>query len=155
MKITFAESCTGGLLASSITRINGASAVFDGSLVTYANQIKEDWINVSPQTLITHGAVSEHTVVEMANGALDKSNADIVVAVSGVAGPTGGSEDKPVGTVNIAWGTTDVINTCCLSIPTSRYHFQHYVTAISLDLVRRMLINSQETPRYLIERKKA
>ena len=154
-KITFAESCTGGMLASSITRIAGSSEVFDGSLITYANHIKEDWVNVSSDTLVQHGAVSEQTVLEMAKGALAKSQADIAVAVSGIAGPSGGTDDKPVGTVHIAWGTISDLKTCCLSIPASRYYFQHFVTAISLDLVRRMLINSEETPRYLIERKKA
>ncbi|NMP33324.1 CinA family nicotinamide mononucleotide deamidase-related protein [Thalassotalea sp. M1531] len=154
-KITFAESCTGGMLASAMTRISGASEVFDASFVTYSNLMKQNIVNVSPQTLEKYGAVSKETVIEMAMGALDRTQANLVVSVSGVAGPTGGSDEKPVGTVWIAWGEKENLNTTCLYIPGNRYYFQHYVTAISLDLVRRMLINSNEIPKYLIERQKA
>ena len=154
-KITFAESCTGGMLASSMTRVAGSSAVFDGSFVSYANSQKEAMLGVNPETLEQHGAVSEQTVLEMAKGALDRTNADIVVAVSGVAGPSGGTEDKPVGTVWLAWGSKSALQSVCLFIPANRYYFQHFVTAIGLDLARRLLLASTEMPRYLIERKKS
>ena len=153
-KITFAESCTGGMLASAMTKVAGSSAVFDGSFVSYANAQKQAMLDVDEQTLSKYGAVSKQTVLAMAQGALTKTEADIVVAVSGIAGPDGGSDDKPVGTVWIAWGTHQNIQAVCLHIPANRYYFQHYVTAIGLDLARRFLLNSTEIPRYIIERKK-
>lgn len=101
-KITFAESCTGGLIASLFTQVSGSSSVFDGSMVTYANEIKSGWIGVNATSLMAFGAVSTPVVEEMAAGILEKSGAHYALAVSGVAGPTGGSVEKPVGTVYIA-----------------------------------------------------
>ncbi len=100
-KITFAESCTGGLIASHLTKISGSSNCFDGSVVSYANRIKHEWLGVSNTTLEKYGAVSEQTVKEMLLGAIDISKADFAIAVSGIAGPTGGTPNKPVGTVYI------------------------------------------------------
>jgi len=100
-KITFAESCTGGLIASTLTKYSGSSNCFDGSVVTYANRIKYEWLGVSEDTLKRYGAVSEQTVKEMLLGALEISKADYAIAVSGIAGPTGGTPNKPVGTVYI------------------------------------------------------
>ena len=100
-KITFAESCTGGLIASSLTKYSGSSNVFDGSVVTYANRIKHEWLGVSMDTLNRYGAVSEQTVKEMLLGAIEISKANYAIAVSGIAGPTGGTPKKPVGTVYI------------------------------------------------------
>ena len=100
-KITFAESCTGGLIASHLTKISGSSNCFDGSVVSYANRIKEEWLGVSHTTLEKYGAVSEQTVKEMLLGAIEISKADYAIAVSGIAGPTGGTPTKPVGTVYI------------------------------------------------------
>lgn len=101
-KITFAESCTAGLIASKIGEISGASDVFDGSVVTYANSIKSSWLRVSDETLQNYGAVSKECVLEMLYGALDMNEeANYALAVSGIAGPNGGSEEKPVGTVFI------------------------------------------------------
>ena len=99
---TCAESCTGGRIASLITAVSGSSAVFDGSMVTYANRVKHDWIGVNETSLIAYGAVSSAVVEEMAAGILDYSGADYAVAVSGIAGPGGGTAEKPVGTVYIA-----------------------------------------------------
>ena len=99
--ITAAESCTGGLISSMITKISGSSAIFRGSVVTYCNDIKEQELNVEKNTMIKYGAVSKETVKEMLDGVLKKFNADYAMAVSGVAGPTGGTIDKPVGTVVI------------------------------------------------------
>jgi nicotinamide-nucleotide amidase len=98
-----AESCTGGWIAKAITDIPGSSAVFQYGIVSYSNGAKESVLGVQNKTLGDHGAVSEPVVEEMAEGALHLSGADISVAVSGVAGPDGGSEDKPVGTVWFAW----------------------------------------------------
>ena len=100
-KITFAESCTGGLIASTLTKYSGSSNVFDGSVVTYANRIKNEWLGVSKDTLKKYGAVSEQTVKEMLLGAIEISKANYAIAVSGIAGPTGGTPNKPVGTVYI------------------------------------------------------
>jgi nicotinamide-nucleotide amidase len=98
-----AESCTGGGVAQAITDIPGSSEWFERGFVTYANQAKIEMLGVEPQTLRLHGAVSELTVREMAEGALLHSHADISLAVSGIAGPGGGTRDKPVGTVWFAW----------------------------------------------------
>ncbi len=101
--VTTAESCTGGWLAKAITDIPGSSAVFGYGVVSYSNGAKASLLGVDAGTLETHGAVSAEVVAEMANGALGLSAAEMAVAVSGVAGPSGGSEDKPVGTVWFAW----------------------------------------------------
>ncbi|VAW83754.1 Nicotinamide-nucleotide amidase [hydrothermal vent metagenome] len=98
-----AESCTGGGVAFAVTAIAGSSAWFDRGFVTYTNQSKQDMLDVSPQTLITQGAVSEATVLEMATGALSHSDAKLALAISGIAGPGGATADKPVGTVCFAW----------------------------------------------------
>ncbi|MFA6015528.1 MAG: nicotinamide-nucleotide amidase [Gallionellaceae bacterium] len=103
MLLATAESCTGGGVAQAVTEIAGSSAWFERGFVTYANLAKVEMLGVSQTTLSEHGAVSEATVREMAMGALRHSHADIAVAVSGVAGPGGGSPQKPVGTVWLAW----------------------------------------------------
>jgi nicotinamide-nucleotide amidase len=100
-KIAFAESCTGGMLANMFTSVSGSSYIFDGSVVTYSNEIKNRWLNVSEDNLFHYGAVSGQVVSDMCDGIMDVSDSDYAIAISGVAGPTGGSEDKPVGTVII------------------------------------------------------
>ena len=100
-KVTFAESCTGGLLSYLFTKHNGASQILDGSLVTYSNSLKENWLAVSEEVLEAHGAVSAEVVEEMSEGALSVSHADYAMAISGIAGESGGTEQKPVGTVYI------------------------------------------------------
>jgi nicotinamide-nucleotide amidase len=98
-----AESCTGGLVAGAITDVAGSSAWFDRGFVTYSNDAKCEMLGVRAETLAVHGAVSEATAREMAAGALARSAADIAVAVTGIAGPAGGSPGKPVGLVCFAW----------------------------------------------------
>ena len=100
--IATAESCTGGLIAAAITDVPGSSAVLDRGFVTYSNEAKQDMIGVSAQTLESHGAVSRETAIEMANGALARSRADVTVSVTGIAGPGGGTAQKPVGLVHMA-----------------------------------------------------
>lgn len=94
-----AESCTGGMIAAALTDIAGSSTVFDRGFVTYSNEAKVEMLGVSPATLAAHGAVSAETAAEMAAGALARSRAGVAVSVTGVAGPGGGSADKPVGLV--------------------------------------------------------
>ena len=102
-KVATAESCTGGWLAKRITDVAGSSAWFDQGFITYSNDAKQELLGVSGATLEMHGAVSEPTVREMAEGMLGRGGATVTAAITGVAGPSGGSEDKPVGTVWLAW----------------------------------------------------
>jgi nicotinamide-nucleotide amidase len=102
--IATAESCTGGGVATAITRISGSAKYFERAFVTYTNIAKKEMLGVSQDTLAKYGAVSEEVATEMARGALKHSHADVSVAVTGIAGPTGGSRKKPVGTVHFAWG---------------------------------------------------
>lgn len=101
--LSTAESCTGGWVAQVITAVAGSSDWFDRGFVTYSNAAKQEMLGVQATTLALHGAVSEATVREMAQGALTHSRAQVSIAISGIAGPSGGSLDKPVGTVWIAW----------------------------------------------------
>lgn len=107
LTVTIAESCTGGGAAAAITDIAGSSEWFEMGFVTYSNKAKCEMLGVQPSTLERYGAVSEHTVREMAAGALERSGASVAVAVSGIAGPTGGSAEKPIGTVWLAWASKD------------------------------------------------
>ncbi len=102
LKVATAESCTGGLIAAALTEIAGSSDVFERAFVTYSNEAKSDLLGVPAELIAREGAVSEAVARAMARGALDRGNADLVVAVTGVAGPGGGSADKPVGRVHIA-----------------------------------------------------
>ena len=102
-KIATAESCTGGWIAQTMTEVSGSSAWFDRGFVTYSNAAKVQMLGVSPETLALYGAVSAQTATEMVVGALAHSDADYAIAVTGIAGPDGGSVEKPVGTVFIAW----------------------------------------------------
>jgi nicotinamide-nucleotide amidase len=103
MRCATAESCTGGGIATAITALSGSSAWFDRGFVTYSNEAKQEMLGVKASTLSLNGAVSAETVTEMAEGAILKSAANVSVAVSGIAGPDGGTKEKPVGTVWIAW----------------------------------------------------
>ncbi len=103
LTVTAAESCTGGLVAGAITSVAGSSAWFDEAFVTYANQAKMNRVGVSADSLALYGAVSQAVVEQMAQGARQAARADLAVAISGIAGPGGGSADKPVGTVWFAW----------------------------------------------------
>ena len=99
--ITCAESCTGGRVTAAITAISGASTAFHGSVVTYANEIKHLWLSVSQEVLETYGAVSRQCVEQMLTGVINLAGAHYAIAVSGIAGPSGGTPQKPVGTVYI------------------------------------------------------
>ncbi|SJM94444.1 CinA family protein [Crenothrix polyspora] len=101
--LALAESCTGGLISATLTDVAGSSAWFDRGFVTYSNQAKMDMLGVKPETLQHYGAVSAETVTEMVAGVLAHSSADCAIAVTGIAGPGGGTAEKPVGTVFVAW----------------------------------------------------
>ena len=103
LQLATAESCTGGWLGEAVTSISGSSQWYDRGFVTYTNQAKQEMLGVDDLTLDNCGAVSEETVCEMAQGALRQSRADIAVAISGIAGPAGGTPEKPVGLVWFAW----------------------------------------------------
>ena len=104
LMLATAESCTGGAVAMAITDVAGSSAWFERGFITYANEAKQEMLGVTQETMIRHGAVSEAVVREMIAGALLHSHALVALAVSGIAGPAGGTADKPVGTVWFAWG---------------------------------------------------
>ena len=143
-----AESCTGGLVSAMLTEIPGSSRVFTAGYITYSNAMKSAMLGVSEQTLEKYGAVSEHTVREMVDGALKHSGADYALAVSGIAGPDGGSTDKPVGTVWIGWGDTQHITTRCFLISGPRKRFQQLAAAIALDQIRRIATGCNGIPPY-------
>ncbi|PCJ35628.1 MAG: damage-inducible protein CinA [Moraxellaceae bacterium] len=145
---TTVESCTGGLIASMLTEVPGASVVFEAGFVTYSNNMKQKLVNVSADTLGQYGAVSDAVVREMVLGALAKSGADFGVAVSGIAGPDGGTALKPVGTVWIAWGDKQNVRTQCLVVRRERKSFQLTVAAVALDLIRRQLLGILAEPIY-------
>jgi nicotinamide-nucleotide amidase len=151
--LTTAESCTGGLIASLLTRVPGSSEGFHAGFVTYSNGIKQSVLGVREDTLAQHGAVSEEVVREMALGALQRASADYAIAVSGIAGPDGGTAEKPVGTVWLAWGSRDNMRTRGLCWPVERTLFQTMIAAGGLDMMRRMLLDIDEDPRYFEQRR--
>jgi len=148
-RVTTAESCTGGKIASLITTTPGSSHIFEAGFVTYSNKIKTRILGVPFALLEKFGAVSQQVVEQMLIGALKQSDADLGVAVSGIAGPDGGSEDKPVGTVWIAWGSESIFQSICLYLPGSRHYFQEFVAAAALDLIRRIALDISEPPLWI------
>lgn len=130
-RIAFAESCTGGLISKRITDVSGASEVFGYGFVTYANEAKENLLGVESSTLEAYGAVSEQTAKEMALGTLSASGADIAVSVTGIAGPTGGTEDKPVGLVYMGVATKDTCFVKKLLLATHSGHDRSYVRTLT------------------------
>lgn len=138
--VATAESCTGGLIANRFTNISGASGYFKCGYVTYANESKINMLGVSAQTLESHGAVSEECVKEMALGARVRSQVDYALAVSGIAGPTGGTPDKPVGTVFIGLATPTHCEVKKFHIPRGRDLFKIMVSSLALDWLRKVLM---------------
>lgn len=130
--LALAESCTGGGVAEEVTSIPGSSAWFDRGFVTYSNAAKREMLGVSPDTLATYGAVSEQTVSEMAKNAITHSQAQVSAAISGIAGPDGGTPEKPVGTVCFAWVVAD-------KLVTETMHFKGGRQAVRQESVRHAL----------------
>jgi nicotinamide-nucleotide amidase len=152
--LTTAESCTGGLIASMLTRVPGSSEAFHAGFVTYANDIKASVLGVSAEDLARHGAVSEAVVRQMALGALERAAADYAIAVSGIAGPEGGTPDKPVGTVWLAWGSRANLQALQLCWPVERSLFQTMLAAAGLDMIRRTLLGIDSQP-FSFEQRRA
>ena len=146
MKLSTVESCTGGLIASRLTDISGASEVFEYGFVTYSNGSKIDLVKVDETSLAEFGAVSEQVAGEMAAGGMVEAEADICIAVTGIAGPTGGSDAKPVGRVCFGIATEKGVVTVSEDHPRSRTDFKRQVSQRALDLVRRVLIEGTGSP---------
>ncbi|MDO8412686.1 MAG: CinA family protein [Gallionellaceae bacterium] len=139
-KLATAESCTGGAVAVAVTDIAGSSAWFERGFITYSNEAKQEMLDVAPATLAKYGAVSEAVVREMVSGALRHSHAQMAVAVSGIAGPGGGTLDKPVGMVWVAWGIQDGACTARLhQLPGNRAEIRMQSVHIALQGALEML----------------
>lgn len=138
-----AESCTAGNIAAVITAIPGSSRFYKGGVVAYANELKCNLLHVKPETLEKHGAVSEETVIEMVKGALETMDADHAVATSGIAGPGGGSPEKPVGTIWVAAGNKDKILTDKLTGDEGREVNNQNATRKALQLLLELCQNQE------------
>ena len=149
LTISCAESCTGGLIASELTKVSGSSAAFHGGIVSYSNAIKEKLLGVPADALTQHGAVSETVALAMLAGIFEQTASDYAIAVTGIAGPNGGSDEKPVGTVFIAFGSQQQRQVIKLCIRLTRHDFQKLVATIALDLIRRQVLGLSLTPHYL------
>ncbi|MCF7675466.1 MAG: nicotinamide-nucleotide amidohydrolase family protein, partial [Akkermansiaceae bacterium] len=140
LTLASAESCTGGLIANRLTDVPGASAVFTHGFITYANEAKIGLLGVPPEMLIEHGAVSEPIAGAMAEGALAAAGTDLAVAVTGIAGPTGGTPEKPVGTAWLALAACNhPTQAWRLFQPRNRHDFKLGISQSALDAVRRHL----------------
>ena len=137
--ITFAESCTGGRIASEFTAISGASSVLNGSCVTYSNEIKSQWLGVDEQILINHGAVSSQCVEAMLKGVVKMTNAEHGIAVSGIAGPTGGTAQKPIGTVYLGVNINGAIHVEHHLFQGNRGSIQTQATEVAIALFKKLL----------------
>lgn len=135
-----AESCTGGLLAHTVTSVPGSSEYFKGSVVAYSNELKMSLLHVPESILETHGAVSEETVQAMVQGALDTLGVELAVAISGIAGPDGGTPDKPVGLIWLACGTRERIQTKELRLNKDRLRNIEYAVTVGLNMIRKFLM---------------
>jgi nicotinamide-nucleotide amidase len=140
LRIASAESCTGGYLAHLLTSVAGSSAYFEGSVIAYSYDLKEKMLDVSHNTLMTHGAVSEECVREMVKGAVKRVGVDLAVAVSGIAGPGGETPEKPVGTIWLAVGDGENIITTKLGIDRGRLKNIEYAANVGLNLIRKYLL---------------
>ncbi|MFB3897010.1 MAG: competence/damage-inducible protein A [bacterium] len=141
LRLAIAESCTGGLIANRITNISGSSDYFDRGLVVYSNQAKQDLLGVPKETIKNHGAVSEPTAISMVQGLLKQTKADIGISVTGIAGPTGGTPDKPVGLVYIALATANRYQHCVkYNFNGDREMIKWRTSQVALNLLRHYLL---------------
>jgi nicotinamide-nucleotide amidase len=138
LKIAIAESCTGGYVSHMITNIPGASNVFERGIVCYSNQAKIDLLKVEPKSIEIHGAVSENVVKQLASNMKKLSNVEIGISVSGIAGPTGGTPEKPVGTVFIGFSTEEETQVKRFLFKTNRIDFKKKVLEKILDYLEQI-----------------
>ena len=143
LTLATAESCTAGNIAAVITAIPGSSHFYKGGIVAYSDEVKINLLGVNPETLEKQGAVSEETVIEMVKGAMKSMNSDCAVATSGIAGPTGGTPDKPVGTIWIAVAVKDRMKTIKLQGDEGRNKNIENATLKSLEMLQNMLQNKE------------
>lgn len=141
LKISTAESCTGGLIAGEITSVSGSSEFFDMSVVTYANSAKQKLLDVCEDTLKIYGAVSQQTASEMVNGISRMSGADVCIAVTGLAGPGGGTDEKPVGLVYVATKVFDKINVNKYNFDGNRDEIRRQTVNAAIKDVKQMILN--------------
>jgi len=149
--LSIAESCTGGMISSQITKIPGASSVFDTGIVTYSNASKMKFLGVDEPCLLKYGAVSEQTAEAMVSGLLHATHSDLGIAVTGIAGPTGGTPEKPNGTVYIGWGSQKNIQTQHFIIPLPRLEFQKKVTSTAMNQLIRFILKEDEVVNYYFD----
>lgn len=150
--LSVAESCTGGMISSKITQISGASEVFDTGIVTYSNQSKKKFLGLKDKILIEHGAVSDQTAEAMVRGLLDRTKSNYALSVTGIAGPTGGTIEKPNGTVYIAWGDQNDIKSRRFLIPLTRNDFQNKVTFTALNQLRNFILKNNFIENYYFDK---
>ncbi|MCK5812290.1 MAG: competence/damage-inducible protein A [Clostridiales bacterium] len=143
LTVSFAESCTGGLLSKYLTDISGSSKVFNSSFITYSNESKITQLDVSPKVLKEHGEVSGETVIEMVKGLQNKTTADLVLAITGIAGPNGGTTNKPVGTVYLGLGYKKQILTKKLNLWGNRDRIRHVTCLHAFDFIRKTLLQGE------------
>ncbi|MEW6595273.1 MAG: CinA family nicotinamide mononucleotide deamidase-related protein [Thermodesulfobacteriota bacterium] len=141
--LAVAESCSGGLMAHKVTRVSGSSAYFLGGVVAYSNDLKKKLLGVPADTLTQYGAVSSETARAMAEGIRRVTGADLGVSITGIAGPSGGSEAKPVGTVSMALATAGGTDDHLLQLAGDRWQIQEHASQLALDMVRRSLLDSE------------
>jgi nicotinamide-nucleotide amidase len=135
-----AESCTGGLIAERLTSIPGSSSYFLGGVVSYSNDLKAAWVDVPAELIEAKGAVSEEVATAMAEGIRRRSGATLGLAVTGIAGPGGGSAEKPVGTVHIALANGTATRGRVFHFPGDREHIRLYASQMAIDMVRRFFL---------------
>ena len=140
LTITTAESCTGGMISSAIVHINGSSQIFKSSVIVYSNDMKSKLLNIPKDLITKYGAVSEIVVHSMAKKSLEIVNADVSIAVTGIAGPTGGSIDKPVGLVWVGIGTKEKIITKKYQFNGNRLEIRQKTTQESLKLANNVIL---------------
>lgn len=143
LTLATAESCTAGNIAAVITAIPGSSHFYKGGIVAYSDEVKMNLLGVNPETLEKHGAVSEEVVTEMVKGAMKSMNSDCAVATSGIAGPTGGTPDKPVGTVWIAAAMHDKVITMKASGDEGRKKNIENATLYALQMLQKLFQNQE------------
>jgi nicotinamide-nucleotide amidase len=142
--VSVAESCTGGLIAMRLTEVPGSSVFFNEGVIAYANKAKVNYLGVPQKMIDEYGAVSAEVAEAMAQGMLVRSGASHAISVTGIAGPSGGSEEKPVGTVFIGYASGGKSRTVSMRIPGDRFLIRWRSSQAALDLLRRQLLRSED-----------